>query len=155
MAQITAGITLRYAPESTAGTEPTTGFVHIPGITEIPEIGSQPETYETTSLDNLEFKTYIDGLKDTGGALAFTANDSPEFRSAVNALLEAQSTAEETNKSIWFFIDIPDPIGESMRFTGKASSLGFGGASINGVLTTTLYITPTGEPSWGDTPVEA
>ena len=151
MAQITAGIALKYAVEATEGTKPTTGLVKIPGITEIPEIGSQPETFETTTLDNLEFKTYIDGLKDTGGALGFTANDTPEFRTAVNTLIEAQKTATSAGKSVWFFIEVPDPIGETMSFTGKATPLGFGGASINGVLTTTLYITPTGEPGWSTT----
>lgn len=148
MAQITAGIALKYAVETTAGTKPTTGLVAIPGITEIPEIGSQPETFETTTLDNLEFKTYIDGLKDTGGALGFTANDTPEFRTAVNTLITTQKTALASEKNVWFFVEVPDPIGETMSFTGKATPLGFGGAAINGVLTTTLYITPTGEPKW-------
>lgn len=149
MAQITAGIGLYYAPEATAGTKPTTGFVKLPGITEIPEIGGTPDTYETTSLDNLEYKTYIDGLKDTGGALSFTANDTPEFRTAVETMITAQETAEKAGKSLWYFIVVPSPINKEMSFSGKASPLGFGGAGINAVLTTTLYITPTGEPKWG------
>jgi hypothetical protein len=154
MAQITAGIKLKYAVETTAGTKPTSGLVAIPGISEIPEIGSSPETYETTTLDNLEFKTYIDGLKDTGGALGFTANDTPEFRTAVSTLISAQETALAGGKNVWFFIEVPDPIGETLSFTGKASPLGFGGASINGVLTTTLYVTATGEPTWNTTASE-
>lgn len=154
MAQITAGIHLWYAPETTGGTEPTEGFVRIPGITEIPEIGAAPDTYETTSLDNLEYKTYIDGLKDTGGALGFTANDTPEFRDAIDKLITAQKTAEGSDKAIWFFIEVPEPIGKQMAFTGKATPLGFAGAGINSVLTTTFYITPTGEPKWGEITVQ-
>lgn len=149
MAQITAGIHFFYAPETTAGTQPTTGFVRIPGITELPEIGGAPETYESTSLDNLEYKTYVEGLKDTGGALGITANDTPEFRSAVDTMISAQDTAEASSKSLWFFITIPAPINKQLAFPGKATPLGFGGASINGVLTTTLYVTATGEPQWG------
>ena len=149
MAQITAGIHLHYAPETTAGTQPTSGFVRIPGITELPEIGGAPETYETTSLDNLEYKTYVEGLKDTGGALGISANDTPEFRSAVDAMITAQDTAEESGKTLWFFIVVPAPINKQMAFPGKATPLGFGGAAINGVLTTTLYVTPSGEPKWG------
>lgn len=146
MAQITAGIKVKWG-KSADGVAAPTGWTALPGITEIPEIGGAPETYETTSLDNLEYKTYVDGLKDTGGALAFVANDTPEFREAVDALIAAQDTEGSV---IWFGIEIPEPIGQSMKFEGKAAPLGFGGASINGVLTTTLYITPTGEPKWNE-----
>lgn len=145
MAQITAGIGLFYGVGS-ASAAPTT-WTKIHGITEIPEIGGQPETYETTSLDNLEYKTYIDGLKDLGGALGFTANDTPDFRDEVAALISAQ---EENEDKVWFAVSVPDPVAEHLTFKGKAAKLGFGGASINGVLTTTLYITPTGEPDWAD-----
>lgn len=147
MSQITAGIKLSYGVETTAGTKPST-FVDINGITEIPEIGAAPETYEDTTLDNLEYKTYIDGLKDTGGALAFTANDSPAFRTQITTLISAQKTAMNSGKKVWFRIKVPAPISQSMYFTGKATPLGFGGAGINAVLTTTLYVTPTGEPKW-------
>lgn len=145
MAQITAGIKVKWG-SGTASTTPTS-WTALPGITEIPEIGGAPETYETTSLDNLEYKTYVDGLKDTGGALAFVANDTPEFREAVEALIAAQG---QTDAVIWFGIEIPAPIDQHMKFKGEAAPLGFGGAAINGVLTTTLYITPTGEPAWAD-----
>ncbi len=144
MAQITAGIKLLWGTSASAEAKPTT-WTHIKGITEMPEIGGAPETYETTSLDNLEFKTYIDGLKDTGGALSFTANDTAEFRSAVRTLITAQ---EDEDNFTWFCIDVPSPVGENMTFQGKASPLGFGGAAINGVLTTTLSITASSEPNW-------
>lgn len=146
MAQITAGVGLFYGVTTSASTTPSS-WTKIHGITEIPEIGGQPDTYETTSLDNLQFKTYVDGLKDIGGALGFTANDTPEFRTEVAALLAAQN---ESGKYIHFAINVPSPISKHMVFTGKASDLGFGGAAINEVLTTTLYITPSGEPVWVD-----
>jgi hypothetical protein len=148
MAQNTAGIKLKYAVEATAGVRPTTGFVYLTGITEIPEIGGQPDALESTTLDNLEYKTYIDGLKDLGGALGFTANDTPALRTAMDTLISAQATALAAGKATWFGVEVPDPIDETMFFTGKASKLGFGGASINGVLQTTIYVTPTGEPDW-------
>lgn len=148
MSQNTQGIKLSYGVETTAGTKPTTGFVVIPGITEIPEIASAPDTLEDTTLDNQEYKTYIDGLKDTGGTLAFTANDTPEFRTAIKTLMSAYDTAKASNKAVWFRISVPAPISEDMDFTGKPQSLGFGGASINSVLTTTFNVVVTGEPSW-------
>ena len=50
MSQNTQGIKLQYAVETTKGTKPTTDFVTIPGITEIPEISSAPDTLEDTTL---------------------------------------------------------------------------------------------------------
>ena len=144
MAQITAGIDFGYAAGTSAGTAPTS-FTHIPDITDIPEIGaSEPETYESTSLDNLEYKTYVAGLKDLGGALGLTVNDTPEFRTA----WEAICTAAEGEYGAWASITIPAPINERLVFKAEPTPYGFGGASINGILTNTAYITPTSEPEW-------
>lgn len=148
MAQITAGIGVYWGIAGENDAKPT-DWTKIQGITSIPEIGGSPETIETTSLDNLEYKTYANGLKDTGGALQLQANDTPEFRVAAKALLEAQ----KTNK-IYYAIDIPAPISEHMVFQGKANPLGFGGAEVNGVLTTSLYVTPATEPEWVEGNIE-
>lgn len=150
-AQITAGVDFSWAA-GTASDTPPTSWTHIPGITEIPEIGnSEPETYETTTLDNLESKTYINGLKDTGGALGLTANDSPEFRAAWEAFV----TASRAENGTWASITIPAPINQRMTFKASATPLGFGGASINGVLTTTAYITPLSEPQWSSVTISS
>lgn len=142
MAQITAGIGLYYRTK--AKNDVAAGdWIKISGITSIPEIGGAPETFETTSLDNTEYKTYVNGLKDTGGALQLQANDTPEFRQSVKDLITAQE-----EKVIEFAIDIPEPISEYLLFDGEAAPLGFGGAEINGVLTTSLYVTPKSEPKW-------
>ena len=70
----TAGIQLLYAVETVAVTRPTTGYTRIYGAKTTPSLNPSPETLETTTLDETEFKTYIDGLKDLGGALEFTFN---------------------------------------------------------------------------------
>ena len=62
----TAGVTVGYATETTAGTRPTTGFKLIPDIKEVPEMNPEPESLETTTLAATEFKTYTEGLKDLG-----------------------------------------------------------------------------------------
>lgn len=144
MAQITAGVAFSWGAGQAGGTAPTS-WTHIPDITEIPAIGnSEPETHETTSLDNKEYKTYISGLKDTGGAIGLTANDTPEFRAAWEAFV----TASKGENGAWASVAIPEPINRRMTFKAEASPLGFGGASINGVLTTTAYTTPLSEPEW-------
>lgn len=148
MAQITAGINFSWASGTSGNTPPSSSsWTHIPDITEIPEIGnSEPETYETTSLDNTEYKTYIAGLKDTGGALGLTANDTPAFRAAWEAFV----TASKSENKAWASIAIPAPINMRMTFKAEATPLGFGGAGINAVLTTTAYITPSSEPQWSN-----
>ena len=39
-------------------------FKQIKGLTTSPDIGSEPEDIETTSMDNLKYKTAIQGLMD-------------------------------------------------------------------------------------------
>ena len=74
---------------------PTTGFTAVPGIKAIPDLNPEPSSLETTTLEALEWKTYIPGLKDPGGALAFTANNTEEFQTAWEALIEAAETAKK------------------------------------------------------------
>ena len=61
----TAGVQLLYAPETTAGTRPSTGFTRIKGIKSTPSLNPSPETLETTTLDELEYKYF----RDTGKRL--------------------------------------------------------------------------------------
>nr|DAU92929.1 MAG TPA: tail tube protein [Bacteriophage sp.] len=143
MAQITAGVDFSWGTGTSSDTKPNS-WTHIPDITEIPEVGGEAETYESTSLDNKEYKTYISGLKDLGGSLGLTANDTPEFRTAWKAFV----TASKGENGAWAAITIPAPINERMVFKAEATPLGFGGASINGILTTTAYVTPISEPEW-------
>lgn len=49
-------------------------FIEIPEVKSIPSLSPAPDTLETTPLANTEYKTYINGLKDLGGALGFTVN---------------------------------------------------------------------------------
>lgn len=59
---ISAGTKLSYGALS-GGDYPST-WTDLLGATEIPEIGGDPETVETTTLDNLVYRTYIKGLQD-------------------------------------------------------------------------------------------
>lgn len=52
----TAGIALKWAVETTAGTRPTTGFATIPNIKSIPEFNPEPSTLEVTDLSDTEWK---------------------------------------------------------------------------------------------------
>ena len=141
----TAGIQLLYAVESTAGTRPTTGYTRIYGAKTTPSLNPSPETLETTTLDETEYKTYIDGLKDLGGALEFTFNLTQDLIDTWDTLMTAYETAKAAGKSTWFTIVVPG-LSESFYFTGNPSNMGLPETSVSSVLEITNYITPTNAP---------
>lgn len=143
----TAGVALAYAVESTAGTRPAGDFTRIHGIKSTPNLNPAPETIEATTLDETEFKTYVEGLKDLGGALEFTANLTQNLITEWDALITAYETAVASNKNVWFAIVIPG-LDEAVYFAGKPSNLGAPETAVNSILETTLYITATNEPNW-------
>ena len=141
----TAGVTVGYAVETVKGTRPTSGYTLIPDIKEVPEMNPEPETLETTTLAETEFKTYIEGLKDLGGALAFNANYTTEVETKWGELVEAYKTAIDSGLATWFEIKHPK-LDKSVFFTGQPSAMGLPAMSVNSVLETSLYITPTSAP---------
>ena len=143
----TAGVTFGYAVEKTKGTRPTTGYIVIPDIKEIPEMNPEPETLETTTHEQTEFKTYIEGLKDLGGALSFLANYTTELETAWTALVSAYKTGQSTGLSVWFEVKHPK-LEKSVFFTGQPSAMGLPAMAVGNVLETNLYITPTNAPTW-------
>ena len=145
----TAGVTLLYAAEATAGTRPTTGYEKISEIKSIPELNPEPDNLETTTLEETEWKTYVPGLKDIGGALSFTAN----LTEASMTEWEGYDTAAAENKATWFCIVIPG-LTKALYFTGQPSPMGMPAMEVSAVLETTLYITPTGAPQWAAKPTD-
>lgn len=141
----TIGVQLHYAVEATAGERPTSGYTRIYGIKSTPSLNPAPETIETTTLDELEYKTYVDGLKDLGGALEFTFNLTEELIEKWDALMTAYEAAKADNKRTWFVIVVPG-LSEAFYFPGNPSSMGLPETSVNAVLEITNYITPVGAP---------
>lgn len=141
----TAGIHLKYAVEETKGTRPTTTYIDLPGVKTIPNMNPSPDTLETTDLNELEWKTYIQGLKDLGGNLEFTFNLNQEIVTIWETLVEAYATAAASDKNVWFLIDIPG-LTEGFYFPGQPAEMGIPEAAVNSVLEITNYITPTGAP---------
>lgn len=143
----TAGVTVSYAIEETAGSKPVSGYTVIPDIKEVPEMNPEPETLESTTLAETEFKTYIEGLKDLGGALSFLANFTTELEGVWAELVEAYQTAKAAGKATWFEVKHPG-LEKSVYFTGQPSAMGLPAMSVNAILETNLYITPTNAPAW-------
>lgn len=142
----TAGVQLLYAAETTAGTRPTSGYTRIRGVKSTPSLNPAPDTLETTTLDELEYKTYIDGLKDLGGALEFTFNLTEELITNWGTLMTTYTTAKASGKAIWFEILVPG-LTNAFFFTGNPSEMGLPETEVNSVLEITNYITPTNAPA--------
>lgn len=141
----TLGVQLHYAVETSAGTRPTSGYTRIYGIKSTPSLNPAPEAIETTTLDELEYKTYVDGLKDLGGALEFTFNLTEELIGKWDDLMDAYETAKAQNLNTWFAIVVPG-LTEAFYFPGNPSAMGLPETSVNTVLEITNYITPVGAP---------
>lgn len=142
----TIGVQLHYAVETTTdGARPTTGYTRVYGIKSTPSLNPAPDTIETTTLDELEYKTYVDGLKDLGGSLEFTFNLTEELTTAWNTLMETYAAGKAQNKRTWFAIVVPG-LTEAFYFPGNPSAMGLPETSVNTVLEITNYITPTGAP---------
>ncbi len=148
------GAKVSFAFEETKGVRPTAGYKHIPGIKEIPEMNPSPDSLETTSLDNLQYRTYVDGLKDLGGALGFLTNFSQDLYDLYNGsdgISAKWKTSKAAGLQMYLCVDIQG-LGESCYISVIPSELGLPPASVNSVMDITLYFTPAGEPEWDEDP---
>jgi hypothetical protein len=139
MAQSTAGIKLYYGTSVvTNGVAAVpASWTEIPDITSIPSMTSTPNKLETTTLGELEQKTYINGLQDLGGAFEFKANMTTELVSAVDAA--AAITASES-QACAFKVSYPEPLAVGYWWTGEVQAVKPGEAGVDAVVTTSVYI---------------
>lgn len=147
----TAGMFVAWCAEATKDVRPTTGYTKIPEIKSIPSFNPAPETIDSTTLEETEYRTYVKGLKDLGGSLEFGANLTDDLATAWSSLLTAFDTAVLAGKHVWFAIVHPK-LTDATFFTGEPSPIGINEASVGGMAETTLYITPTGAPERATAP---
>lgn len=150
----TAGMSLQYAVETTAGVRPTTGYKTIPEIKSMPSFNPAPSTIDSTTLSETEFMTYVQGLKDLGGALEYTANLTDDLMDFWDDLLTKYNAAIEDGKQMWFAVVHPK-LSKATFYVGEPAPLGFNEASVGSMAETTLYITPNSAPVLADKPTEA
>lgn len=134
----TAGITLGWCAETTAGTKPATGYKLIPGVKETPDMNPEPNMLDATPLSETEWLRNIPGLKDPGGAFGFVMNLTPASKAAWEAAVTAYATAVAGDKDIWWEVKIPNLA--SFYFAGEPIPLGLDSQSVDSVLSTTARI---------------
>lgn len=141
----TAGISIGYAVETTAGTKPSV-FTAIPNVKTIGEFNPEPSTLEVTDLSDTEWKRYIPGLKDPGGAIALTVNMTKAFLTAWAALVSAAETGLASDKATWFQVEV-DNVGV-FEFAGMPSDAGLPGIETDSVFEGDVYIVPNQIDGW-------
>ena len=146
----TLGIKLYYAPETEAGTKPTTGFVNIPGIISMPELGAEPELIDVTPLEETEYTRNVPELK-TAGNFSMTANINDDFLTTWDTLMTAYQTAQTSGKSLWFVIVHPK-LAKAFWFTGEPVSLPLAEMAVNSAFQTTANVTVNKTEGWADKP---
>lgn len=142
-----AGVKIKYAIEATSGSRPTSGYTNIPGFKSTPDFNAEPSQLEVTDLSDTVWKRYIPGLKDVGGAVAFTANLTTAFKTAWGSCVSSAVTAKASNLSTWFEVSIPNF--DSFYFAGMPAELGLKGMEVDTVVEADAYITPNQIYGWG------
>ena len=142
-----AGVQIRYCCETTKGSRPTTGYKVIPSIKSSPDFNAEPSQLDVTDFSDKVWKRSIAGLRDVGGAIAFTANMTASFKSAWTSLVSAYTTAWASEKSTWFEVAIPNF--DSFYFAGQPIELGVKGMDVDSVVEADGYVVPNQIFGWG------
>lgn len=142
----TAGIHVGYGIETTAGTKPT-AFTDLPNPKSIPDVNPEVGTYDVTSLNDTEWKRYIEGLKDVGGALAITFGMSQVFLDMWEDICDQYEIARDDNKRMWIEFYHPR-LTKGFFFTCTPTRMGWAASDVDNAWDTSVSVTPTGEIGW-------
>lgn len=142
----TAGIRVGYAIETTANTKPS-AFTNLANPKSIPDMNPEPNALDITSLNDTEWKRYMQGLKDIGGAVGITFGMSQEFFDVWETFCDNAETAKESGKRAWMVFYVPG-LDQSFFMTVDPSRIGMPAAEVDAVLDVTVNVLPTGEIGW-------
>ena len=114
-------------------------YKRIYGVTEIPDIGSDVETIETTSLDNLKYKTGIQGLQEIQSyEFQFNMEDP-----AVESNFKLATDLEDAKTIAYWKLELSN--GVTVTFRSKVTTMIRGG-SYGDVIGFNMTLMPIGEP---------
>ena len=138
MAQTTAGIKLYYGTSTVTDDVPAlpASWSEIPDITTTPALNATPAQIDSTTLAQEVQKTYEAGLIDLGGSFEFGANMTTALVTAVDLAVVDPGDGYARAFSIVF----PDPLGTRWWWTGEILEVAPGEAAVDGIASTTLYI---------------
>lgn len=141
----TAGIRVGYAFETTAGTRPTSGYTNIPNPKSIPDMNPEPNALDITSLNDTEWKRYMEGLKDMGGSLGITFGMSEELSNLWDTICDTDDANKSTGKRTWFVFYVPG-LSKSFFLPVDPARFGMPSAEVDSVFDVTVNVLPIGAP---------
>lgn len=142
-----AGVSLQYAVETVAGQRPTSGYKKITGIKSTPDLNPEASSLDVTDLSDTEWRRYIGGLKDPGGALAFGANNTEDFQNDWADLVDEYNTAKSGGLGMWFAIVVPG-LTKSFFMSVEPQPLGLSAIEVDSVLEIEAYASPKKIEGW-------
>ena len=145
------GVSVSYCAELVAGTRPTSGYTLIPSIKSIPDFNPAPNNLQTTDLSQTMFHTYISGLRDLGGSMAFTANHTQAFMDTWGDIVQEFEDNKTAGLATWFVVIVPG-LTESFYFQGEPAPLGLSAIEVDSVLEIDAYVAPTDVAGWQTKP---
>ena len=141
----TIGVKLGYCVEASAGSRPTSGYVNIPDIKNLPSMDLNPSKLEVTNLVD-KYKRYVNGVMDAGDDVAITANLTANLKTIWASLVAAANSAWTSGKSTWFEISIPNF--DSFYFAGIPTEMGVSELGVDAVAEASLHIIPNQIAGW-------
>lgn len=149
----TLGVAVGYAftTDTETNTRPTTGYKILVDIKDVPDFNPTPDTIEVTPLVNEQYKTYIHGLKDLGGDLAFLANFTQELFDEYETATSGIMAQYNSGRHMWLVIDHPK-LSKSLYINVTPSPLGLNAMAVNSAAEVTLHFASFGELVWADDP---
>lgn len=148
---LTAGVSIKYAVESTAGTRPTSGYTAIPNVVSINNLAGEQTSHDVTDLSDTDHKRYILGLFDNGGNVSLNVNVTAAFVTAWEALVTAAATAAASSKKTWYAVQIPG-VAKAFYFSGRPGKFMPGDIETDAVFTATVNIAPEEYDDWDTAP---
>ena len=144
-----AGSKLAYAVESSIGVRPTSNYIMVPEVTNIPELASaEYDRIDMTPIDEQIQHQEITGLRQAPGTLTFEANLSDNLLTFWNdTLVPAYEAAVAAGKRMWFAVTIKG-MDKAYFFTAEPKVLAPSGGGAADGWKCTLPITMSNTPEW-------
>ena len=144
-----AGSYLAYAVEASAGVRPTSNYIMVPEVTNIPQLSSSDyDRIDMTPVDEKIQHIEITGLRQAPGTLTFEANLSDTLLTFWNdTLVPAYEAAVSAGKYMWFAVIIKG-MDKAYYFTAEPKVLAPNGGGAADGWKCNLPITMTNTPAW-------
>ena len=150
-----AGIVIKYCPETTAGTRPTTGYkqkatsatLNIADyVTGISGLGAEYDMLDVTPLSETVRHRFIRGLMSNDGNLSLNANINPTSRADWTAIV-TEFAALTGGKSMWWEFTLPGDT-SSVFFRGEPCPVNFPDVEAASAVQGTLQIVENQYDGW-------